>query len=71
MQFFRRLFCQHEFDFVRNIHGDEIIECGWKRSIWKCRKCGKINLGDLLHESPNAELRCAPSGASNERSEWP
>lgn len=61
MQFFRRLFCRHEFAFVRNIYGDEIIERGWKRSIWKCRKCGKINLGDLLHDSPNDKVDSQPN----------
>ena len=29
LAFFRRLFCRHrEFDFVRNIYGDEINHCG-------------------------------------------
>ena len=38
----KRLFCEHEYDFVRNIYGDEINACGGYRSIWKCKKCSKI-----------------------------
>ena len=34
--------CEHEYEFVRNIYGDEINLCGGYRSIWKCKKCGKI-----------------------------
>ena len=42
MEILKRLFCKHEYKFVRNIYGDEIILCGWNRSVWKCDKCGKI-----------------------------
>ena len=38
----KRLFCEHEYEFVRNIYGDEINACGGYRSIWKCKKCSKI-----------------------------
>ena len=38
----KRLFCEHEYEFVRNIYGDEINVCEGYRSIWKCKKCGKI-----------------------------
>lgn len=48
MSFFKQLFCQHDFAFARNIHGDEIIAWGWKRSIWQCQKCGKVQARDLL-----------------------
>jgi hypothetical protein len=34
--------CEHDYEFVRNIYGDEINACGGYRSIWKCKKCGKI-----------------------------
>ncbi len=41
--FFSRLFCAHRFDvFIRNIYGDEIYHCGYKRSVWGCSKCGDI-----------------------------
>ena len=41
MNWFKSLFCKHEFDFVCNIYGDKINECGGYRSLWKCSKCGK------------------------------
>lgn len=48
MRFLKRLFCKHAYFFVRNIYGDEIIERGWKRSIWRCQQCGKNHLDDVL-----------------------
>ena len=42
MKWIKSLFCEHEYEFVRNIYGDEINACGGYRSIWKCKKCGKI-----------------------------
>lgn len=42
MKLIKNLFCEHEYEFVRNIYGDEINACGGYRSIWKCKKCGKI-----------------------------
>lgn len=44
----RQLFCKHNYHFYRNIYGDEIIYCGYKRSIWKCTKCGKEIYKDEL-----------------------
>lgn len=49
LKFLRSLFCAHEFKFVRNIYGDEIISWGYKRSIWCCSKCGKLDGRDDLH----------------------
>lgn len=49
MRFLRRLFCKHEFEFVRNIHGDEIIGCDFMRSIGRCNRCGKIRYFKLLN----------------------
>lgn len=48
MNWIKRLFCKHEHAFVRNIWGDEIIACGYKRSLWKCKRCGKYQLRDKL-----------------------
>lgn len=48
MKIFKRLFCKHEYEWERNIYGDEINYCGGKRSIWKCKKCGKIQYRDKL-----------------------
>ena len=51
MDFLKRLFCKHDYVFVRNIHGDEIIEYEWKRSIWKCQLCGKTFYGSFpIHD---------------------
>jgi hypothetical protein len=45
----KRLFCTHAFEFVRNLYGDQIIEWNWKRSVWRCSKCGKLEGRDTLH----------------------
>ena len=50
MKIFKQLFYHHTYEFVRNIYGDEIRYLGWKRSIWKCSKCGKIKYSDKLKE---------------------
>ena len=42
MKFLKRLLCRHSFEFVRNIYGDEVIERGWKRAIWRCKHCGCV-----------------------------
>ena len=39
---FEQLFCNHRYHPVRNLYGDEIRYRGWKRSEWKCGKCGKV-----------------------------
>ena len=41
MGILKRLTCRHEWEFVRNIHGDEIMAAGYMRSWWRCPKCGK------------------------------
>lgn len=43
----KRIRCKHDsLEFIRNVHGDEInYLSNYKRtvrSIWKCKKCGKI-----------------------------
>ena len=48
--FFKRLFCRHEYEFVRNIYGDEINHVGGYRSWWRCKKCGRMALGECLHK---------------------
>lgn len=50
MEFFKKLFCQHKFEVMRNIQGDEIIvgSCDWGPRMvflithWSCAKCGKV-----------------------------
>jgi hypothetical protein len=39
-RWWRRLFCKHEWSWVRNIYGDEIIWADYKRSEWRCVSCG-------------------------------
>lgn len=46
--------CRHEYVFVRNIYGDEIIHTGrFKRSWWKCKKCGVFESRPNLHHGEN------------------
>lgn len=45
----KRLLCNHECEFSRNIYGDEINAAGGKRSWWRCAKCGKCQLRNKLH----------------------
>ena len=47
--FIRRLFCRHDYVWDRNIYGDEIIQAGYNRSWWRCRKCGRYKLRPELH----------------------
>lgn len=49
MNIIKRLFCKHDYEFVRNIHGDEIIAAGYRRSWWRCKKCGKMVLDPHLY----------------------
>lgn len=50
----KRLFCgKHEYVFYRNIFGDEINLCDGYRSIWVCKKCGKVILRDELVRDEN------------------
>jgi len=41
--------CNHEYKFISNIYGDQINYYNGKRSIWKCKKCGKIEYRDELY----------------------
>lgn len=45
----KQWWCKHDFQFVRNIHGEEIIFSSWHRSIWKCPKCLKRETRPQLH----------------------
>ena len=49
MSIIKRLFCRHEYEFVRNIYGDEIVHAGYNRSWWRCKKCGKRVLDQHLY----------------------
>ena len=50
MNWIKQLFCAHNFEFVRNVYGDEIMLLGWKRSVWRCTKCSKLEDRDKLHD---------------------
>lgn len=41
------LFCKHNYEFIRNIYGDEIIELN-ARSVYRCSKCRKIKYRNQL-----------------------
>lgn len=51
--------CPHDYKFVRNIHGDEIIFGGYggARSIWECKLCPKILYAAEVHDT---EFKFAP-----------
>lgn len=53
-RWFKRLLCRHrDLEFARNIHGDEIRERGWKRSLWQCTRCGAVvPKTDLHYDTP-------------------
>lgn len=49
--FIKRLLCKHEDrQFVRNLYGDQIIQAGYKRSEWRCCRCGSWVFENELHE---------------------
>ena len=50
MRIIKHLLCKHEYEFVRNIYGDEINHVSGARSWWLCKKCEKMALGAHLHE---------------------
>ncbi len=56
---FNKLFnkCDHDYEFVRNIHGDEINMRDGKRSVWQCKKCGHVQYRDQLHKNFKDELK--------------
>jgi hypothetical protein len=59
MNWFKSLFCKHEYEFVCNIYGDQINYCDDKRSIWKCKKCGNIEYRDKLYnDKPRTYKLC-------------
>lgn len=56
MRLLKRLLCRHEWQFERNIYGDEINAVGGYRSWWRCPKCGKRFLDPRLYPSFEPEL---------------
>lgn len=37
-----RIFCKHDYSFLYNLYGDQINYHGGNRSVWQCKKCGKL-----------------------------
>lgn len=54
IKFLKRLFCRHPqgLTFVRNIYGDEIMQWGYNRSCWRCKKNGCLVGKPDLVDSP-------------------
>jgi len=44
MNWIKRVFCAHRYEWMRNIYGDEINMSGGKRSLWRCAECGKVQV---------------------------
>jgi hypothetical protein len=47
---FKKWFCKHDYELVMNFYGDTIIHMAFKRSMWKCDKCGKVKFSDYLNK---------------------
>jgi hypothetical protein len=46
---------RHDLEFRRNIYGDEIIHSGrFKRSWWRCKRCGAWKSKEHLHDEAGA-----------------
>lgn len=60
----RRLLCRHTggVAFVRNIYGDEINSWGGKRSLWACKRCGRL-LASARLNPPSTDVQIQPQGA--------
>ena len=50
MNWIKSLFKRCEYEFVRNIYGDEINHCGGYRSLWRCKKCGRLQWREQLYK---------------------
>lgn len=55
-QLCKQLFCKHEWVHVSNIYGDMIRYTGWKRSVWKCKKCGRLKYKENLYYGDKINL---------------
>jgi len=49
--FIQKFCCEHDYEFVRNIYGDEINHLGGMRSEWRCIKCGNIQYREEYHNT--------------------
>lgn len=46
--FSAKIWCKHNYIFMRNIYGDEINFRSGKRSEWRCFGCGHFKYKDEL-----------------------
>lgn len=53
---FCEFFCDHDFEFEKNLFGDSINFHNGKRSMFICKKCGKVKFGDELVRDDNGEV---------------
>lgn len=51
LRFLKTFFCRHDYVWHYNLHGDQIISWGYKRSVWRCTKCGLLQGRDELHKA--------------------
>jgi hypothetical protein len=68
MNWLQRIFCQHTggIAFVRNLYGDQIVQHGYKRSEWKCKRCGRAIFEDALNGSaPPSQDVCEAARAAS------
>ncbi len=42
--------CKHKYTRVQTVHGDMINALNGKRSLWKCKQCGKFVWSKSLTE---------------------
>lgn len=53
VQLVKQFRCDHDYEFVRNIYGDEINQHNGYRSLWVCKKCGKEQYRYYLQHTSN------------------
>ena len=50
MSIFKQLVCKHDWEFKFNLHGDAVIYSGYKRTAYRCKKCGQYKfLKEYIH----------------------
>ena len=40
MKILKKIFCKHDFIYIRNLYGDKINLHNGKRNEYRCKKCG-------------------------------
>lgn len=60
MNILKRLFCRHDYKFIRNID--------WKRSLWMCPKCGSFQYRNEIKCDGCNNIKCCVT--CEDGSEW-